>query len=503
MSFLRNSAFHFVGGLLPAVALFVTIPILLHRMGPDAYGALVLITSIVGYFGIMDINATAGTVKYVAEHQARGEHDEVDRVVSFGLLIYLGIGLAGAAALFLGAAWLVDTAFKIPLTWRDDAFGALQVSALAFFFGQLQLFLQSMPQALGRFDLSGQFDALFGTLVPLATIAVVLGGGGLTAIVIARLLLSICHCTALLVTVRRLLPSLRLRRPDRSTSRKVASFSAFSYLQRLASVTYLNADKLLIGAQLSLSALATYVVPYTLVSRVFALVHRLMQAIFPLSSALHARGDAITLKATFIYVSRYIAFLNVALCLILAIFSREILTYWLHKDADPAAVFIVIVVAYTLMVESFSNVPTLVNDGLGKPHVTGIAAILRVSAGVLAAAWALQWGGIVEVALSQLLVSIVFASAFLAFVHRVSLPWTFRSIARRVYGVNAPLLVAGSALVAWRWNEPVLSVWLFLGAVLSIVLGLAIYGWLLVLSEEHRSRLRQLTSARLLRAVNS
>ena len=52
MSFLRNSAFHFVGGLLPAVALFVTIPIILHRMGPDAYGALVLITSIVGYFGI-------------------------------------------------------------------------------------------------------------------------------------------------------------------------------------------------------------------------------------------------------------------------------------------------------------------------------------------------------------------------------------------------------------------------------------------------------------------
>jgi O-antigen/teichoic acid export membrane protein len=87
-----------------------------------------------------------------------------------------------------------------------------------------------------------------------------------------------------------------------------------------------------------------------------------------LSSALHARGDAIALEATFIYVSRYIAFLNVALCLILAIFSREILTYWLHKDADPAAVLIVIVVAYTLMVESFSNVPTLVNDGLGKPH---------------------------------------------------------------------------------------------------------------------------------------
>jgi len=503
VSFLRNSAFHFAGGLLPAVALFVTIPILLHRMGPDAYGALVLITSIVGYFGIMDVNATAGTVKYVAEHQARGEHDEVGRVVSFGLLIYLGIGLAGAAALFLGAPWLVDTVFNIPLNWRDDALMALQVSALAFFFGQLQLFLQSIPQALGRFDLTGQFDALFGTLVPLATIAVVLGEGGLTEIVVARLVLSICHCAVLLLAVRRLLPGLRLRRPDRTTTRKVASFSAYSYLQRLASVTYLNADKLLIGAQQSMSALTTYVVPYTLVSRVFALVQRLTQAIFPLSSALDARGDQAALKATFIYVSRYIAFLNVGLCLILATFAREILTYWLHKEADPAAVLIVIVVAYTLMVESLTNVPTLVNDGLGKPHITGISAILRVSAGVLAAAWVLQWGGIVEVAISQLVVSLVFVTAFLAFVYRFSLPWTFRSIARRVYGVNVFLLAAGSSLVVWRWNEQVLPVWIFLSGVLLIVLGLAAYGWLLVLSSEHRIRLRQLTSARMFRHANS
>jgi len=497
VSFLRNSAFHFVGGLLPAVALFVTIPIILHRMGPDAYGALVLITSIVGYFGIIDVNATAGTVKYVAEHQARGEHDEVGRVVSFGLLIYLGIGLAGAAALFLGASWLVDSVFNIPLDWRDDALAALQVSALAFFIGQLQLFLQSIPQALGRFDLSGKFDALFGTLVPLATIAVVLGGGGLTAIVIARLLLSICHSAALLVAVRRLLPGLRLRRPDRTTTRKVASFSAFSYLQRLASVTYLNADKLLIGAQQSMSALATYVVPYTLVSRVFSLVQRLMQAIFPLSSALDARGDQAALKATFIYVSRYITFLNLGLCLTLAVFARELLTYWLHAVPDDKAVLILIIVAYALFVESLSNVPALVNDGLGRPHITGVAAILRVAVGVVAAWWVLQWGSIVEVAISQLAVALVFVPAFIIFVHRKSLPWTLSELAPQVYGSNLILLLTGSALVVWKLEWPVLPFWTFLGSLLLMVCLLAVLAWSVVLLPVHRARLRGLLAARL------
>jgi len=497
MSFLRNSAFHFVGGLLPAVALFVTIPLILHRMGPDAYGALVLITSIVGYFGIIDVNATAGTVKYVAEHQARGESDEVGRVVSFGLLVYLGIGLIGAVALFSGAHWLVDSVFKIPQAWRQDALLALQVSALAFFAGQLQLFLQSIPQALGRFDVSGRYDALFGTLVPLATIAVVLAGGGLTAIIVARLVLSVCHCGALFAAVRRLLPDLRLRRPDRTTTRKVTSFSAFTYLQRIASVTYLNADKLLIGAQQSMTSLATYVVPYTLVSRVFSLVQRLMQAIFPLTSALEARGDAAGLKATFIYVSRYIVFLNIALCLLLSVFARELLTYWLHTEPDPRAVLILIIVAYTLLVESLSNVPSLVNDGLGRPHITGTAAVLRVAAGVGAAWWALQWGGIVEVALSQLVVSVVFVTTFVLYAHWRSLPWRFFDLAGRIYGANLAVLLAGSALVALRWHQPLLPAWTFLSGLAGLVALLLVLGWTVVLFPEHRRRLRGLAAARL------
>jgi len=503
VSFLRNSAFNFLGGLLPAVALFVTIPLIVHRMGAEAYGALVLITSIVGYFGIIDINATAGTVKYVAEHQARGESDEVGRVVSFGLLIYLAIGVAGGLALFFGADHLVNQVFKIGPSWREDARSALQVASLAFFFGQFQLFLQSIPQALGRYDLSGRFDAVFGSLTPLLTIAVVLGGGGLTAIVTARMVLTIVHCTALFVLLRRLLPGLRLRRPDRSTSRKVASFSLFTYLQRLAAVTSNNADKLLIGAQQSMLALATYVIPYTLASRVFALMNRLVQVMFPLTSHLDARADHAALRSTFIYVSRYMAFLNTALCLLLALFARELLTYWLRQPAQPVAVLVLIIVAYMMLVESLTNAPSLVNDGLGRPYITGVAALLRAVVGVSAAWMALRLGGIVELAVSQLIVGAVFTAAFLWVVHRHSLPWRLASVVGPIYGVNAVVLLAGTALVAWRWGEPVLGGWAFVGALAGAAALLAAVGWRYVLFPVHRLRLRDLVAARLPRFASS
>jgi O-antigen/teichoic acid export membrane protein len=379
---------------------------------------------------------------------------------------------------------------------------ALYLSGPAFFFAQLQMFLQGIPHALGRFDISGQLDALFGSLVPFATIVVVLSGGSLAAIVAARLVLSLCHCASLVFSCRRLVPGLRLRRPDGDTTRKVASFSAFTYMQRLASVTYLNADKLLIGAQQSMVALTTYVVPYTLVSRVYAMLQRLMQAIFPLSSALAARGDSQTLKFTFVYVSRYMTFLNIALCLMLALFARELLTYWLQKEPDPRAVLILIVVAYALMLESLTNVPSLVNDGLGRPHITGTAAICRVGAGVAAAWWALQWGGIVEVALSQLAVSAVFVLGFIIVVHRISLPWSLRDVASTVYGPGFVLLMLGSFAVGWRAiGGQLLSPWWFAIGVAGVVAGCIWFGWAFVLLAEHRGRLRSLLMTRLTAAT--
>ncbi|MEN9629543.1 MAG: hypothetical protein RJA10_2770, partial [Pseudomonadota bacterium] len=51
MTLLRNGVFNLAGALLPAVALFITIPLIITRLGAEAYGALVLVTSIVGYFG--------------------------------------------------------------------------------------------------------------------------------------------------------------------------------------------------------------------------------------------------------------------------------------------------------------------------------------------------------------------------------------------------------------------------------------------------------------------
>lgn len=489
MSLLRNGAFSVAGALMPAVALFITIPLIVQRLGVDAYGALVLVTSIVGYFGIIDVNATAGTVKFVAEHNARGDDDRVSQVVAVGAAVHGLLGLLGAVVLYLGAHGLVNDVFRVDTHWRAEAELTLRWSALAFFVAQLQAWLNSVPQALQRYDIVGRLDALFGSLVPLSTLAVVAAGGALVEIVVARLLLSLLHLLVLQRAVRALLPRLRLQRPGGDVLRALASFSVFSWIQRLAALTTQNADKLLIGAQHSMAALAAYVIPLTLVGRVFGLLFASLQAVFPLASALQAVGDTARLRHVSLHLQRYTLFLNVCACLLCAGFAKEWLHYWLQGRLPQASALVLVAVAYTLLADAVTNVPSLVNDGLGRPHLSAGAVLLRAVLGVSAAVWVLARYDIVALAASQLVVTVLVSAGFLVVVHRQSLPWRLAEVARPVYALNAVVLAVGTAVLVWRWPQPVLAPAAFAAGVLATTTLLAGIGWVLVLRPAHRQRL--------------
>ena len=154
----RNAASNLLAGVVPALFSLLTIPYIVHGLGSEAYGLMTLVTSIIGYFALIDINVTAGSVKHIAHHHRLGEQDKVSSVFSFGALVYLLIGMLGALPIYLLADWLSLHAFKVPKDLQPMAVDALHMAALGFLFGQLQAYLQSVPQALLRYDVSARFE---------------------------------------------------------------------------------------------------------------------------------------------------------------------------------------------------------------------------------------------------------------------------------------------------------------------------------------------------------
>jgi O-antigen/teichoic acid export membrane protein len=488
MNFARNSLYNFLGGLIPAIASLLTVPVIVNRLGETEYGVFALVTSIVGYFAILDINVTASSVKYLAEYHSRKETHRVAQVLSFSGSIYFAIGLLGGLGIFFFAEFLATVIFRIPPQLQQTATLTLQVAGFAFLFGQLQAYFQSVPQALQRYDLSGRLEGLFGAAVSISTVIVVLVGGGLVEIMYVRLLLSIVNCGLLVQMIRRILPGIRFAAPDRTIAKALLSFSAFSYLSRLATITYLNSDKLLIAAMTDMRALALYTVPFLLANRLFGMIYRLGQVIFPMSSALAAQGRTESLRAMYLGVTRYIVYLNACLCITLCVFSRELLHYWAGPVFGPEAAFVLVIVATAVFVDSLTNLPSLVNDGLGKPRNTGLLSVARAAIGLGAAYFAIRTYGFIGAAWAQLGVSLVMTAGFLKYIHGRTVPVSLHELMLAYTPTAVPFLIVFPISLAFYERE-VLPLPLFLLGLTCLCIIWLAWGLLVVCLPEHRGQI--------------
>ena len=439
-----NAWANLLGAAVPALVMLGTVPLVVKGLGEANYGVYSLITAIVGYFAVIDINVTAGSVKYIAEHNARGDDAKIAETFSFGLATYLVIGLLGACGLFLGADWFVTRVFPVPPRLVAEAAATLELAALGFLLGQLQNYLNSVPQSLMRYDISSRVEMAFGTLVPLATVGILMLGYGLFEVILLRVLASGLHCLFLWRAIRSLLPGLAWRWPGARIRGELLGFSAYSFLARFASLSYAYADKLIIGALVGVTGLAYFTVAATLANRVLGLTFRLSGVFFPAASALAARGELARLDQVYVKATRYVVYLNAAILVLVAVFAHQILGYWMNEDFARHGAVVLAVMALSQFVDSLTNLPSLVNDGMGHPRVSGMFALGRAACGLLIVWIGVAGWGIDGAAWGHLAGSLLFTTAFVLYVHGRTVP---TSLARLLSQGYAPGL-AGVALVA-------------------------------------------------------
>lgn len=485
----RNAAANLLGALVPAVVALATVPLVLKGLGAAGYGLYALVTAIVGYFAVIDINLTAGSVKTIAAQHARGDQAQIGQTISFGLLVYSVLGLAGALGLLVGADFLAQRVFSVPPALAPQAVATLRLAALGFVASQLQTYLQSVPQALLRYDVPVRLEILFGSALPLLTVLVLMLGQGLFEVILLRVAGSSLHALLLWQGVRRLLPGLQLGWPSARLRRELLGFSAWSFLSRCAALTYAYADKLIIGAVAGVTALAWFAVAATLANRLLGISYRLSGVLFPVASALAAGGEFARLEQLYLSASRYIVFLNAAMLVLVAVFADTILLVWIDAAFARRGAVVLALMALSHFVDSLTNLPSLVNDGMGHPRVSGLFALGRALAGLAGVCAGVRLGGIAGAAWSHLGVSLLFTLAFLAYVHGRTVRTSLRQLLLRSYAPSA-LGVGAIALAALLARQALAPTHATLALLIAAtVAALLLYGWLFVAEARERSQL--------------
>jgi len=423
-----------MGWLLPVLVNFLTVPFIVRMLGNDSYGVLMLSASVIGYFSLMDINVTAGSIRYIAEYHAKNDINKVNEVISLSLFVYAVLGILGAALLYMSVDLFLMDILKIPPDIKEVSRKVFHLASFGFFLGLVNNALSSIPKAVHRFDIAAKIEIGFGILLAVLTVVLLYMGFNLLSVVILRLVILFLDCITRFITAKKIIPYARLVSSiSRDTVQKIVSFSGYAFLSKIAGTIALNTDRLVIGALISSAAVTLYTVPFMLVSKLMNISYRLSMIMFPVASEMGSMGQREELKKIYIVLSRHIFFLNIALTTILCLFSRQILQLWMGDDFARQTYIILILISLAFFADALTNLPSLVNDGFSFPKVTGFFALGRAIFGVIALLIGSVLFGLTGVAAAYLFSSVVMGTAFLLYVHKKTIKLSLKILIKESF----------------------------------------------------------------------
>jgi len=375
----KNVSATWLGLLVHAAVGFFLSPFILHRLGDDAFSLWVLIFSLTGYYGLLDLGIRSSIVRYVAKFTATQDQDKLQDFLSTSVAFYAVVSLL--ALLLTGVGFFhLQSLFRITPGFLGSArlLFALAGAGVALSF-PLTVFAAVLEglQKFAWLHLSQVGLTLFRGLFILIVLT---RGGGLVAIGAITVGMNFLGYLIFLWMALRALPvRLSTRYVSGHAFWQMLSYSAFAFVILLAEKLRFQSDPILIGALLSSSSIAYFSIASKLVEYSTSAVRSMAVIFTPMSSQLHAAGDTRRLRQTLVAGNRACALIIFPLCLILVVLGRSIIEAWVGaRYLSSYSVLVLLAVPKTLYLAQSTSTRILL--GIGRHRA--LAAVLLLEGGV-------------------------------------------------------------------------------------------------------------------------
>lgn len=342
------------------VGIFLS-PVILHRLGDEAFGLWILIFSVTGYYGLFDLGIRSSIVRYVAKYSATEEYDELNRLVNTAMFSYSGIGVL-AMVITLIATYYVNSIFRIPADFVVMARWLLLMVGTSVSLGFPLGVFSGILEGLQRFYLLN-FTSISSTLLRALLIVVALrhGRGLLTVALITVSLPLLNGFVNAAVVFRHLRLRLGPQYVSRSSLRSIASYSGTTFLIIVAGRLRFKSDALVIGTFVSAAAVTYFTIGSRLVDYSSEVVSSLAQIFVPMSSQSQAKGDLDGLRRIIVVGNRACAFIIFPMTAVLTVLGKSVIESWVGAKyvATSYPVLLVLLYPMTLMLAQSASGRTL------------------------------------------------------------------------------------------------------------------------------------------------
>ena len=397
----RNTVWNVAGQALPMLAALVSIPILISHLGASRFGVLTLAWAMIGYFSLFDFGLGRALTQAVASRLGSfKEEAELPEIVWTALAIMFALGIVSGAVLSAVSPWLVDTLLKVPPVLRDESVHAFILLGV------------SMPAVVctaafrGLLEAHQDFGAATALRLPLAIstfvapLVVLPFSTRLVPIVAVLIVGRYITWAAHVVVCARLYAYLRVRPAmARRSVVPLLRFGGWMTASNIVSPLMTYLDRFYIGAVLALAAVAHYVTPYEIVTRLQIFPSAMIGVLFPAFAATYV-ADRNRTAALFDRSLRVLIVITFPLILGVILFAREGLRLWVGPAFAVASTPVLQWLAVGVFANSLAQSPFAMLQSTGRPDITAKLHMVELPLYIVGLAWVTHAYGIVGVALA-------------------------------------------------------------------------------------------------------
>jgi len=387
----RSTVWSLAAQILPLGVAVICIPLIIAGAGVERFGVLALAWALIGYSSLFDFGLGRAITKTAAEQLGRGD-GAVASTIRTGLLMTAGVGVIGAALLYALSPWLVESVLRIPADLQPESLATFQLVALAVPIVTLTAGLRGAVEAYQQFRTVAAVNVTMGTITFAGPLVALSFSTTVPAMVLALVAGRLVAGIAYAVSVAGLIEGASRQVPASGSARRLLRFGSWMTVTNVVGPVMDYMDRFIVGALLSVSAVAYYAIPFDVVTRLRTVTGALMGVLFPaFSTALIAdRARAFALYVTGI---RHLLLALTLPVLMLVVFAEEGLRLWLGSAFAEQSERVVQWLALGQLIHAVAAVPYALLQAAGRPDVTARLHLVELPF-YLAAIWVLVsfWG---------------------------------------------------------------------------------------------------------------
>lgn len=410
---LRNVASNWAGFAVNAAVTLVLTPFVLHELGVARYGIWILTSSIIGYYGLLDLGFRAGVNQYLTRYLALKDYEKAGECLSTAVTSLSALGLV-MVMLSVAAAYIAPHFFQFPTDLKREAFWCILIVGLTSAIQFSLCAFAAMFSATQRFDLANLIGIATRLLTAGAILLALKMDTGLIGVSLATCLASLLDNLIRWRVSRRLVPQLHVspRRFRSDRLREIYSFGLWNFLISINGYVCNYVPNLLIGTFMPVAAVGHYALSNGLSRQVNAVLGPIGQVMYPAATAMHSRGDHDGLERLYQDGSRLMMLVMIPTLLLAGFWAEDFFRLWIGQSYLSGEPFQSVAVLFQVLLVGvfttyFSNIGAQILSGSGRVRVVAITLICGSLFSVTSSVILIRYLGLLGVALSVVMASVL------------------------------------------------------------------------------------------------